>query len=96
MEESPLYVKVSGLQASLQKELPGEMFVVRDSLQAIEHSIEALIPFLRIYNPEVEIIPIIVPYMSFERMEMISRALSTAVKETMDRAGLRHGEAGGR
>jgi AmmeMemoRadiSam system protein B len=84
-------VRVSGLQESLQKKLPGDTFVVHDSLQTVEHSLEALIPFLEYYKPDVEIIPIIVPFMSFERMEFISTALASAVRETMDKAGLSWG-----
>ncbi|MBE0679466.1 MAG: AmmeMemoRadiSam system protein B [Bacteroidales bacterium] len=84
-------VQVSGLQKSLQNNLPGDLHVVHDSLQTIEHSIEALIPFLEYYNPGVEIIPVIVPAMSFERMEAISEALARAVIKTMDKAGLEWG-----
>jgi len=85
-------VKISDLQASLQKWLPEDMFVVHDSLQTVEHSLEALIPFLEYYNPGTEIIPIIVPYMSFERMEAIAGALATAVRETMGKARLSWGK----
>jgi AmmeMemoRadiSam system protein B len=84
-------IQVSGLQKSLQKNLPVDLHVVHDSLQTIEHSIEALIPFLEYYNPGVEIIPVIVPAMSFERMEVISEALARAVIKTMDKAGLEWG-----
>ncbi len=84
-------IKVSGLQKSLQENLPGDMHVLHDSLQSAEHSIEALIPFLEYYNPGVEIIPVIVPAMSFEKMETISGALASAVIRTMDKAGLKWG-----
>ncbi len=85
-------VRVSDLQESLLKELPDEMYIIHDSLQTVEHSLEALIPFLEHYNPDVQIIPIIVPYMSFSRMEAISRELAEALKETMDEAGLAWGK----
>lgn len=84
-------VPVAVLQKSLQKNLPDDMQMVHDSMQTVEHSIEALIPFLEYYNPGVEIIPVIVPAMSFERMEAISEALARAVITTMDAAGLEWG-----
>ncbi|MRR22863.1 AmmeMemoRadiSam system protein B [bacterium] len=77
-------VNVSGLQETLMKKLPEDTFIVHDSLQGVEHSLEALVPFLEHYNPDVEIIPVIVPYMSFERMEYISGVLAKAIIETMD------------
>lgn len=84
-------VKVSDLQKSLLKGLPDDMYTIHDSLQTVEHSIEALIPFLEYYNPGVEIIPVIVPAMSFERMDEISAALAGAIISTMDKAGLEWG-----
>lgn len=84
-------VKISELQGPLMKKLPAGMFVVNDSLQKVEHSLEALIPFLEYYDPHVEIIPIIVPYMSFDRMKAIAGKLAPAINETMDEAGLSWG-----
>lgn len=84
-------VTVSGLQEHLMKKMPEDTFIVHDSLQTVEHSLEALIPFLEHYNPDVEIIPVIVPYMSFERMEFISGELAKAIGETMEEAGLSWG-----
>ena len=84
-------VNVSGLQESLMKKLPEETFIIHDSLQTVEHSLEALIPFLEHFNHDVEIIPVIVPYMSFERMESVAGALAEAIRETMDEAGLTWG-----
>jgi len=53
-------MKISGLRNQIIKKLPGKMFIIHDSLQQVEHSIEAMIPFLQYYNREVEIIPILV------------------------------------
>lgn len=84
-------VRVSALQNSIMKELPGDMYVVNDSMQLVEHSLEALVPFLEHYNPEVEIIPIIVPYMPFSRMEEIASSLAIAIERTMNKAKLEWG-----
>lgn len=84
-------VKVSPLQEELMKNLPADTYTVNDSLQTIEHSLEALIPFLEYYNPDVEIIPVIVPAMPFERMEYISARLAAALAGVMAEAGLAWG-----
>lgn len=84
-------VKVSALQELLLKRIPDDMFVVNDSLQIVEHSLEALIPFLEYFDPGMEIIPVIVPYMSFDRMEAIAGDLAPAITETMNEAGLTWG-----
>ncbi len=84
-------IRVSDLQKSILDKLPAEMYVIHDSLQTAEHSLEALIPFLEHYNRDVEIIPIIVPTMPFERMEAIADALAPAIRETMDEAHLTWG-----
>jgi AmmeMemoRadiSam system protein B len=84
-------VKISELQETMMDKIPVDMFTVNDSLQTVEHSLEALIPFLEYYDPGVEIIPVIVPYMSYERMEDIAGDLAPAITETMDEAGLAWG-----
>jgi AmmeMemoRadiSam system protein B len=84
-------VKVSDLQNSIMKRLPEDMYVVNDSMQLVEHSLEALVPFLEYYNPDVEIIPVIVPYMPFSRMEEIASSLAVAIEQTMKKARLAWG-----
>lgn len=79
-------VKVSNLREEIIEGLPHEMFQVNDSMMRMEHSLEALVPFLQYYNREVEILPILVPYMSFERMKSIAQALAETVYEvTMEK-----------
>ncbi|HUW93804.1 MAG TPA: AmmeMemoRadiSam system protein B [Bacteroidales bacterium] len=84
-------VEISALQNSIMKKMPEDQFIVHDSLQTVEHSLEALVPFLEHYNPHVKIIPVIVPAMSFDRMETIAASLSEAILETMEDAGLSWG-----
>jgi AmmeMemoRadiSam system protein B len=84
-------VEISELQNSIMKNLSEDQFIVHDSLQAAEHSMEALVPFLEYYNANVKIIPIIVPAMSFERMETVSSSLSAAIMKTMKEADLAWG-----
>lgn len=85
-------VKVSALREDLINHLPKEMFVVHDSMQAIEHSVEALIPFLQNQNRDVEIVSILVPYMNFDRMQKISDHLAKALHSTMEAKNLKWGQ----
>lgn len=72
-------VKVSSLRHEVIAELPKGVYQVHEEMQRIEHSIEAIIPFLQYYNREIEIVPIVVPYMSYARMEQVASALSKAI-----------------
>ena len=74
-------VRVSSLRQDIISHLPENFYIVSDSMHMIEHSLEALIPYLQFYNNEIEIIPILVPYMSIERMEQIAQLLAYAIKE---------------
>ncbi len=72
-------VKVSSFRNEVMSQLPLGMYQVNDSLQKMEHSLEALIPFLQHFNKDFEIIPILVPYMSFDKMEWVGRVLSNTI-----------------
>ncbi|KAK7201987.1 Memo-like protein [Novymonas esmeraldas] len=72
-------VKVSPLREELMAELPTDVYQVHEEMQRIEHSIEAIIPFLQYFNRDIEIVPIVVPYMSFARMEHIASVLGPAI-----------------
>jgi MEMO1 family protein len=73
------HVKVSEAREKLLGYLPPDIFQLNDSMHRIEHSLEALIPFLQYFNRNIEIIPILVPYMSFTRMDEISEPLAKAI-----------------
>jgi MEMO1 family protein len=79
-------VKVSEIREAIIENLPTDIFQVNDSMQRMEHSVEAIIPFLQYFNRNVEIVSILVPYMSFDRMQEISVPLSKAIqKATVDK-----------
>ncbi|MBN1340673.1 MAG: AmmeMemoRadiSam system protein B [Bacteroidales bacterium] len=84
-------VKVSYYRQELIRMLPHEMFEVNDSLHRMEHSLEALVPYLQYYNREVQVIPILVPYMSLNRMEEIAVELSEAIYKLSVRNNLHWG-----
>lgn len=73
-------VNVSPLREQIIEELPEELFVVHDSMQIIEHSVESMIPFLQKQNPATEIVSILVPCMSATRMDSIAQQLASAIK----------------
>ena len=83
-------VNVSPMREEIMKYLPPDLYQVNDSMQAVEHSLEALIPFLQYFNNKVEIVPILVPYMSFERIEMISQVLAKSIDNVNKRLGWKY------
>jgi len=80
-------VKVSDVRNEIIGDLPADIFQMNDSIQKTEHSLEALIPFLQHHNHNVEIVPILVPYMSFERMKQIAGPLAKAIDRVVVKKG---------
>jgi AmmeMemoRadiSam system protein B len=79
-------VKISPLRQEIMEKLPEDMVMVNDSLQQVEHSVEALLPFLQYYQRDVRIVSILVTAMNFERMQQIGQSLAKAIQEaTQDR-----------
>ena len=62
-------VKVSPLREDLLARIRLEDRVVDNDMHQVEHSLEALVPFLQANNPNVEIVPILVPHMEWPVME---------------------------
>jgi AmmeMemoRadiSam system protein B len=84
-------VRVWSLRDSLRERLPAELFTVSNNYHAEEHSLEALIPWLQFSVRDVEILPVLVPYMHFERMETIARELAGRLAELVRAQGLNWG-----
>jgi len=59
--------------------LAGKFAIVNDTLQKVEHSVEAMIPFLSI-STEICHCAILVPAMSPGRMELCGKALAEAIR----------------
>ncbi len=74
-------VAVSPLREYVKSHLDTSYYIVSNKAHALEHSIEALLPFLQYYNPQVSIVPIMVTQMSFSRMEEISGKLSAIITD---------------
>jgi AmmeMemoRadiSam system protein B len=74
-------VGISSLRENIKSRLDSHYFIVSNKAHQLEHSIEALIPFLQYYNPSIKITPIMVTAMPFERMDEISERLSVIISE---------------
>ena len=78
-------IKISPAREELFSLLSGRCAVISDTLHAVEHSLEALIPFLQYFNREISIVPILVPAMSPDRMQACGQALARAIQEVADK-----------
>jgi len=85
-------IKISRLRNEIISKLPDSLRIVHDDMQSVEHSIEALIPFLQYYNREIEIVPILIPYMSFDKMQQIAEPFTEILSEIMLEKNLKWGE----
>ncbi len=73
-------VNISPLREKIKKEISPQYLMVSNKAQRIEHSIEALIPFLQHYNRNLTITPIMVTGMNFNRADSISSQLATIIE----------------
>jgi len=85
-------IPVSGLREFLMERLDQTVYVKNNRAHEIEHSIEALLPFLQYFNPEVKITPIMVTPMPFVRMEEVSAKLAEVIADYMNENHLAAGK----
>jgi AmmeMemoRadiSam system protein B len=83
---------VSGLREYLKGRLDKKCYMVSDKAHALEHSIEAEVPWLQYFNPEVEITPIMVTGMPFEKMDEVASKLADVVAAYIKDKGLMVGK----
>lgn len=74
-------IKISPLREMIKAKLDKENILVSNKAHSLEHSIEALIPFLQYYNRDVKITPIMITQMTLEKMKEISAKLSKVIAE---------------
>jgi AmmeMemoRadiSam system protein B len=67
------------LRAELLAALGPDLAGVDDERQAAEHSLEAMLPWLRSAVPEASFVPVLVPGMSWERLETVAERLAGAL-----------------
>lgn len=85
-------VPVSSLREQLLEGLPASDYLIDNDAHMIEHSIEAIVPFLQAKDKEVEIVPVLVPYMDFKTIEVLSDHFSTTLSKICKRNGWKLGE----
>ncbi len=85
-------VEISPLRELIKSKLNKDYYMVSDKAQDIEHSIEAVVPFLQYYNRDVKITPIMVTQMPFQRMDSISTDLAGIIKDYITSNNLRPGK----
>jgi len=78
-------ISVSSLREEIQTGLAKQDYLVNDEVHGVEHSVEALLPFLQYFNRQVEIVPVLVPYMKWERMDELAAHLATAMGKILKR-----------
>lgn len=81
-------VPVSPLREAVMGGLSRDDFVVDAAMQDAEHSVEPIVYWLRRQNPQVEILPVLVPTMAFDRMEALAGRFAASLKAAMDARGL--------
>jgi AmmeMemoRadiSam system protein B len=69
-------VGISKLREYLEGKLDKGCYQVNNEAHTLEHSIEAMIPFLQYFNPGINITPIMVTGMDFEAMDSLSDVLA--------------------
>jgi AmmeMemoRadiSam system protein B len=84
-------IRISKLREWLKDKLKGEI-IVNNGAHRVEHSIEAALPFLQYFNPDIALTPIMVTAMPWERMEVLTTRVANAITDYMDENNLRLGE----
>jgi len=80
-------VKSSPLRRDLIRRLPPEDILVDNDMHQVEHSVEAIVPWLQAFDRDVEIVPILVPYMAWRTMDRLSTEVSSALEAIMREKG---------
>jgi len=80
-------IAVSPLRDELVAALPRDMAVKDAAAHDSEHSIEGIAYFLKHARPDVEIVPVIVPAASFERLREMAAQLGTTLAAAMKKRG---------
>ena len=77
----------SPIRDALIERLPADDIIVDNDMHAVEHSIEAIVPWLQAFQRDVEIVPILVPYMGWDTMDRLAGEVSTAIAAIMKEKG---------
>jgi len=67
--------------------LSGEDFLVSSDYHAVEHSLEAFVGFIQHFDRKASILPILIPYMNWDRLDKLAGDLAEAVAKVMKKNG---------
>ncbi len=84
-------VKVSPVREHLLAKLPKADAVQSAAMHDSEHSLEAIVYWLKHQNPQVEIVPVLVATSDFETLKRLSGDLAQALSETLEAKGWQMG-----
>lgn len=85
-------IRVSPVRDKIVEALEPDDYLVSNEFHAEEHSVEGLLPFLQYYNRGVEIVPVLVPYMDWERTDELARKLAAVLARIAGERGWILGE----
>jgi len=85
-------VEVSDLRNHIIANLDPSLYIIDNEAHSLEHSIEAEIPFLQYFNPDVKITPIMITGMDYETMESISGQLGFVLASYIKENDLKIGQ----
>lgn len=80
-------VAVDPLREELIAALDPGSYVVDNAMHGREHSLEAIVPFLQWGRRDVTIVPILVPYMGWERIDALTGEVAAALSGSLERHG---------
>ncbi len=85
-------VPVSSLRDEIMKRMPENTVVQSSDCHGSEHSLEGIVHYLHGIQPDLEIVPILVPFMGWKTIELIAQELSKILADIMKTAGWIPGE----
>jgi AmmeMemoRadiSam system protein B len=81
-------VRIAPLREALVDGLDSDDVLVSDRAHELEHSIEALVPYLQQNRPDVRITPVMVTAMPFERMQSLASRVGSILRQYCSHSGL--------
>jgi len=78
-------VRIDPLREELLERMPADDVIVNNTMHCREHSLEAIVPFLQHADRDVRIVPILIPYMGWDRMTELADHLSGALAKLLKR-----------
>ncbi|MFO7890997.1 MAG: AmmeMemoRadiSam system protein B [bacterium] len=85
-------IKVSYLREKFLSEMDTSLYLISNKFHSEEHSIEGLLPFLQYYNKDIKIVPVLVPYMKWERLDYLAKSFAKTVSEYIEQHNLKLGK----